>query len=206
MMNTYILGIFWALGRYVDEFQSPGYPHFFIRHNRRHFMDVVRRDLNLSSNIHTVIHRGKPQYRLKVTGMDFATLERLGWQPRNDVTRGYPRINEHRDFIRAYVEIHSSIDIVTIKKRGRLPYRQPRLRIYGNMQFLTELTEVLATEIGINVMKVQQSTRASEVSGTLYYQSRKDLKAILDYLYRPPLEYFDREHYDRYREVMGLFA
>ena len=75
-MHPYILGILWALGRYVTE--PTGHKYFFIRHNREHFLQIVRRELSLKSHIHTVLHKGKTQYRLKVTGIDMAQLERLG--------------------------------------------------------------------------------------------------------------------------------
>ena len=63
MIKRYVLGILWALGRYSEDADSK---YFFIRHNREYFLQVVRDELNLKSNIHTVLHKNKTQYRLKV--------------------------------------------------------------------------------------------------------------------------------------------
>ncbi len=204
-MHPYVLGIIWALGRYVDKIEDER-EYYFIRHKNKYFLQVIRRELELKANIQAVTHKGKLQYRLKVAGMDIAQLNRLGWQPRNAVQRGYPRlVAGHRDFIRAYMEIHSSVDTMTIRKQNRPPHKQPRLRIYGNKDFLAELTQVLANEVGTGPKKVQRATLESEVSGILYYMSKVELRNIFYYLYRPPVDYFDREYYGRYREVMRLF-
>jgi len=192
-MNNYTLGIIWALGRYVDKTQSPN-QYFFIRHNRKHFLEIVRQDLKLKSSIHTVTHRDKLQYRLKISGLDITEIQRLGWSPRMSEQRCYPNISGHKDFIRAYLEIHSSIDIVTIKRQRRRTRRQLRLRIYGNRYFLEQLNENLASETGTGIKKVQQATLKSQISGILYYQSLVELRAIFNYLYRPPVQYFDRTY------------
>lgn len=106
----------------------------------------------------------------------------LGWSPRTSNQRCYPKIYEHKDFIRAYLEIHSKVGIITIwdRRRNRTK-KQLRLRIYGNMRFLSELTDILASEIGTGVKKVQQSTKASEVSGTLYCQSQRESITIISW-------------------------
>lgn len=198
-MDGYILGILWALGRYSED---SGARYFFLRHKDRFFLDAVRHALNVPANIHTVTHKGKPQYRLKISGFDFTALEALGWQPRWEAQRTYPRIVEHRDFIRAYLELHSGIDTLTIRKQNRPPHRQPRLRIYGNKAFLEELTGVLAAEVGTGIKKVQKSTNESEVSGILYYTSLGELRDIIMYLYQPETRIFNREYYDSFQDIL----
>ena len=201
--NTYVLGILWALGRYSDD---AGNKYFFLRHNREYFLQVVKDELGLKSNIHTVLHKNKTQYRLKVSGFDVAAMERLGWQERNAEQRSYPNIvSGHRDFIRAYIEIHSAIGTITIKRKAG-PRTGPRMRIYGNKLFLEQLSEVLAAEVGVGVKAVQQATRLSEVSGILYYQSTVELQSILSYIYSPPVIYFDREFYENYSDTMKMFT
>jgi hypothetical protein len=200
-MHPYILGIFWALGRYVDETESPNHQYFFLRHNQEHFLQVVRQELKLQANVHIVTHHEKPEYRLKISGVDVTELVKLGWSPRWAEQRDYPRIAEHRDFIRAYTEIHSSLDIIVIRERNRAR-TQPRLRIYGNRHFLEQLTEVLFFEVGSGVKKVQKATNQSEPSGILYYQSRLELERLLEYLYSPSTQYFSRDYYERFREIL----
>ena len=200
MINTYVLGILWALGRYSED---AGHKYFFIRHNREYFLQVVKNELDLKNNIHTVTHKNKTQYRLKVSGFDMAEMERLGWQSRNSEQRSYPDIvGGHRDFIRSYIEIHSSIDTITIQRKTG-PRTGPRLRIYGNKNFLEQLSEVLAAEVGVGIKKVQQATRQSEVSGILYYQSIAELQSISSYIYSSPVSYFDREYYEEFKYVLA---
>ena len=104
------------------------------------------------------------------------------------------------------MEIHSKVDTITIRGSKReCIRRQPRLRIYGNLAFLDDLTELLASEIGTGIKKPQRSTRESEVSGTLYYQSPAELRTILDYLYEPPVDFMDREYYDQFIDVLRQF-
>jgi len=198
-INSYVLGILWSLGRYSEDV---GNKHFFLRHNREYFLQIVKNEFDLKSNIHTVLHKNKTQYRLKVSGFDIVALELVGWQARNAEQRSYPNIQDgHRDFIRAYLEIHSAIDTITIQRKTG-PRTGPRLRIYGNKYFLEQMTEVLATEVGAGVKRVQQATRLSEVSGILYYQSTNELQRIFEYVYSTPVSYFDREYYENYKYVL----
>ncbi len=202
-MNTYVLGILWALGSYEEYKQT--YSHYFlIRHTNPYFLQVVRQELALRANIHVVRRHDKPQYRLKIFSIDMEYFNRLGWHPRNAVERNYPSlVDGHSDFIRAYLEIHTRFDILTIRNRKKKPSRRLRLRIYGNMQFLTELTNVLACEVGTGVKKPQLAkNRMSELSGALYYQSLRELRSLFKYLYQPPIEHFDREYYKRFFEVL----
>lgn len=202
-MDGYVLGILWAIGTFTEE---EGTRYILLRHKERYFLDEVKKELDVTAAIHTVTEKGKTQYRLKVHGYDTPReMERLGWQPRWSEQRGYPNITEHRDFIRAYIEIHSRMDVLTIRKRDRPPQKQPRLRIYGNRSFLEGLTQVLASEAGIGVKKVQKATEKSVVSGILYYTSAEELRRLMGYLYESGVKYFYREAYEQFREVMGLF-
>jgi hypothetical protein len=198
MIEPYIVGILWAIGRYTKD----DYDYFFLRYKDRYFLDVVREALNVPGEVFLGSSRTGPQYRLKIHHFDMTILERLGWQPRLSEQRGYPSIIEHRDFIRAYIEIHGSIDTSTIRKRNASPYRQPRLRVYGNKHFLNELSEILFTQANIGVKKVQKTSDVAASSGILYYQSRSELKVLLNYLYPPEISYFHREYYGNFREVL----
>jgi len=204
-MYPYVLGILWALGRHVDRSESPQ-EYFFLRGSRRP-LEVVRRELGLRAAVYTVTQEGRTQHCLKIRRPDVLdTLARMGWRPRWSEAREYPRLAgaDHRDFIRAYVEIHGRADAKTIRKRGRPPYTHPRLRVYGNRHFLGGLADVLAAEAGIGVKAVQKAGN-SVVSGILYFQSRSELTAILDYLYPPGIELFDREWYEAFRDVLRRF-
>lgn len=201
-MDSYVIGILWAIGRYAEE---EGARYFFLRHKARFFLDVVKDELGVTADVYTVTHKGQLQHRLKAHGYDTAReLEHLGWQPRWAEERDYPGITDHRDFIRAYLEIHAAADIMTIRKRGRAR-RNPRLRIYGNRTFLQELTEVLAAQVGTHVKTVQKATNQSEVSGILYYSSMVELENIFSYIYRPGTKNVYRKFHDKFLDVLREF-
>ena len=128
-------------------------------------------------------------------------LTQYGWQPRISEQRNYPNITEHVDFIRAYIELHSTLDTITIRQRDK-ERKSPRLRIYGNRHFLDDLTKMLSSQVEITPKRVQMATRLSDSSGILYYQSRRELEKLLAYLYAPDLPYFHKEYYNHYRSML----
>ena len=88
-----------------------------IRHHDRYFLDVVREALNISTNVFVGEARTGSQYKLKIFNFDLNQLIQYGWQPRLNEQRSYPNILKHVDFIRAYLELHSTLDTLTIRNR-----------------------------------------------------------------------------------------
>lgn len=194
MMDLYVLGILWSIGSPIED----RYPYFYLRHHDRHFLDVVREALNVSTSVFMGESLTGPQYKLKIFNFDLNLLAQYGWQPRLSEQRIYPNITEHVNFIRAYIELHSTLDTITIRQRNK-ERRSPRLRIYGNRNFLNKLTEMLSSQVEITPKRVQMATRLSDSSGILYYQSRQELEKLLDYLYPSGIQYFHREYYEHFR-------
>ena len=197
MMDLYVLGILWSIGSPIED----RYPYFMLRHHDRYFLDVVREALNVSTSVFGGESRTGPQYKLKLFSFDLNQLTQYGWQPRLSEQRSYPSIPEHVDFIRAYIELHSTLDTLTIRKCSK-ERKSPRLRIYGNRYFLDELTEVLSSQVEISPKRVQKATKLSEFSGILYYQSRRELEKLLAYLYPPGIQYFHRGYYEHFRSSL----
>ena len=196
-MDLYVLGILWSIGSPIED----RYPYFMLRHRDRYFLDVVREALNVSTSIFVGESLTAPQYKLKLFKFDLSRLTQYGWQTRLSEQRSYPDIPEHVHFIRAYIELHSSVDTLTIRQRCK-ERTSPRLRIYGNRYFLEHLTEVLSSQVGISPKRVQKATNLSEFSGILYYQSRRELEKLLVYLYPPGIQYFHRVYYEHYRSLL----
>ena len=197
MMDLYVLGILWSIGSPIED----KYPYFMLRHHDRYFLDVGRNVLDISTTVFEGESRTRPQYKLKLFNFDLSHLTQYGWQPRIAEQRNYPSIQEHASFIRAYLELHSSIDTLTIRSRGK-ERTSPRLRIYGNRYFLEKLTVVLSSQAGISPKRVQKTTKLSEQSGLLYYQSRRELEKLLEYLYPQNIQYFHREYYNHFRSLL----
>jgi|GEM_PF-1379041 len=198
MMDLYVLGILWSIGSPIED----RYPYFMLRHHDRYFLDVVREALNVSTNVFIGESRTRPQYKLKLFNFDLKELTQFGWQPRLSEQRSYPNIPEHVDFIRAYIELHSSLDSLTIRQRNK-ERTSPRLRIYGNRYFLDQLTEVLRSQVEISTKRVQKATKQSESSGILCYQSRRELDKMLAYLYPRDIQYFHREYNEHFRSMLS---
>jgi len=77
MMDLYVLGILWSIGSPIDD----KYPYFFLRHNDRYFLDVVREALIVSTNVFEGESYTGPQYKLKIFNFDLNLLAQYGWQP-----------------------------------------------------------------------------------------------------------------------------
>ena len=170
-----------------------------LRHHDRYFLDVVREILSITASVFVGESRTGPQYKLKIFNFDMDQLTQYGCQPRFSAQRNYPNIQEHVNFIRAY--LHSSVDTITIRKRNK-ERASSRLRIYGNRYFLDELTEVLSSQVEISPKRVQKTTKQSESSGVLYYQSRRDLEKIFDYLYPSGIQYFHQGYYEHFKTMV----
>ena len=110
-MDLYVLGILWSIGSPIED----RYPYFMIRHHDRYFLDVVRNALNISTSVFVGESLTASQYKLKLFNFDLNQLTQYDWQPRLSEQRYYPNIREHVDFIRAYIELHSSADTLTRK-------------------------------------------------------------------------------------------
>lgn len=197
MMDLYVLGILWSIGSPIED----RYPFFMLRHHDRYFLDVVREVLNVSTNVFEGESSTGPQHKLKIYNFNLNLLTQYGWQPRISAQRSYPNIPEHVDFIRAYFELHSGLDTVIFRKRGKERIGT-RLRIYGNRYFLGELTVILSSQVGIAPKRVQMATKKSESSGILYYQNRQELEKLLGYLYPSGILHFHRGYYEHFKMMM----
>lgn len=160
-----ILGILWALGR------DDG-TRFVLRYREKRILEELRDFFKLQANLITAKSYTDVQYRLYITGdarkVILDRLHSLGWTERNAEVRRYPDGEiDHAKFIRAYVQIHSSLDF----PRGR-----PRLRIYGNKSFIFTLNEVASRVFGIG-LKTPQLVKGKTYC--LYYQQKDEISLLL---------------------------
>lgn len=88
------------------------------------------------------------------------------------------QISNVRDFCRALIEIRGVVDAVTRRRKNRTPYKQLRLRVYGDSQVLTWLNQVLpAKEKSLQHVKTNIGSTCA-----LYYQSKAEIVHILEWL------------------------
>lgn len=176
--GAYALGVLWGIS-------SPNRTDkgFWVRHKDRWCLEFLQEYLKLTINIQESKYRETTQYRLKITrSADVATIENLldkhGWQPRNSPVRPYPSgaVND-RAFVRAWVELHSSIDIVQSRKK----HLTPRLRIYGNWLLLEEINKVITAGTGVPLRKPQNAS--NNTTKILCYVG-SSCKSVADWLYK----------------------
>ncbi|OPX84589.1 MAG: hypothetical protein A4E53_03847 [Pelotomaculum sp. PtaB.Bin104] len=82
-----------------------------------------------------------------------------------------------RGFIRAWVELHSSIDVARI---GQKKAPTPRLRIYGNRLLMEEMNHIISAGTGVSVRALQKT--ANETTVGLYYVGRS-FRTVFQWLY-----------------------
>jgi len=177
--SNYSIGIIWALGSNVENNK------FSIRHREKYFLE------QLSPYFKNSIYKQKrtnkqndEQYVLKVSGVDSHKLYEMGWSPRNSQIRDVPLLSDYKDFIRAYVEIHSSLDYSTRYKRDGTKYKSIRLRIYGNVVLVNSINMILSQNAKVGIKTVQ--VRSNNKTSILHYSSLFEIQNVFDYIFGEP--------------------
>lgn len=179
-LGAYILGILWGIGSRNEE----GY---LIRHRNSWFLECAKNYLQIPNACFMLDARTGKQTVLKIRRALYVDrIDQLllthGWQPRNAFERPYPRDNiNDRGFIRAWVELHSSIDIAHI---GRKRNPTPRLRVYGNEHMMRDMNLVISAATGLKPRTLQKT--ANEITKALYYHG-SSVRVVYDWLYSEPV-------------------
>ena len=123
---------------------------------------------------------------LKTKHFDIEKLKAIGWTDRNASVRYLPRLNDYRDFMRAYIELHSSLDYSTrYRYRNRKEkYKALRLRIYGNKKLIGNLNTVLHIHVGVKLKAVQ--TLNNNKTAYITYTSLGEIENIFSYVNGSP--------------------
>lgn len=184
-MDSYILGVLWSIGRYEA---GNGDNYFFVRSRSRYHLEVLRTYFECSNKIFPLLRKGEIQWCLKLHvklhRFPIQKLMELGWAERNEEERRYPiQVENHSDFLRSYLELHSQFDWQTSyrgKKNKDRKYYRTRLRIYGNAKLIEQVNEILYVEIGIS----KHSPQFSPNGKTTYIQltALGEIKKILEYI------------------------
>lgn len=175
----YILGLLWgSLSLYENG--------FWFRHRDRWYVETVKSYFGITTVVQKVSSGTGPQYRLKIVRPKWvepisSLLGSRDWQPRNAQERPYPSGNlSDRGFIRAWVEMHSSVDVIQARHRNGLYYPQKRLRIYGNWALLEEMNYILSAATGLRLRKLQPTE--NKITKGLYYHGY-NVSVVSDWLY-----------------------
>ncbi len=158
-VSSRILGILWAIGYDTGEC-------FFLRCRYKEIIEEVRNFFRIDSRIISGQSRTGEQYKLKITGDTrqaiLKTLNSHGWTPRNADVRKYPEGDiEHREFIQAWLQLHSCFDYRYFGK--------PRLRVYGNQYLITDMNDIISRLTGVTKKTPQRLHNGKTYA--LYYVS-----------------------------------
>lgn len=189
--TPYQLGIIWSIGSYIASEQK-----FVFRHKNKYFLNQIQPLTNHQIYSQTV--KDETQYVLKTPALNIQYLKKQNWATRNSDIRNIPILSIYKDFLRAYLEIHSGLDYCTSysnKKAYKYKYYRLRLRIYGNKSLINALNIIINQEIKIPI-KTPQSTHNNKTT-ILYYTALDDLHKIFNYTYDTPChkEYWNQVNY-----------
>lgn len=115
-IDSYILGVLWGILSLTSE-------GFWLCHKDLWYITVIKEHLDIFANSHISSSDTGSQYRLKITReKDVSKIKDIlyayNWAPRKAAIRPYPHGVKHdRDFIRAWVELHSHADMRNAKKK-----------------------------------------------------------------------------------------
>ena len=106
--------------------------------------------------------------------------KKMGWTPRLQQERQFP-IGEFNEsiFVKTYILMRHDVGIMREKTKNGILIR-PRLRLHGSVDILRNLCRVLHQDLNIKPKKLQTDLKV-ERAKTIYYQSKKDIPAILQY-------------------------
>lgn len=168
-INSYQLGIIWAIGSYTD-----GYMVF--RHKDKYFLEQLQPLFQNKNKIYTQVHKGNAQYILKSAKFDIEHLQKLGWENRLSENRALPILKDYTDFLRAYIECHGVFDYCTTYSSERKYYRL-RFRLYGNLFLVEQIENILNKDFGFTPKKVQ--VLHNKKSGYIAYTSLEEIERLV---------------------------
>lgn len=165
-ITSRILGILWAIGGDNGEC-------FYLRCRHREFIEEVRNFFKVDAQIISGKSRTGEQYKLKITGdvrqAILAELSSRGWSSRMADVREYPSGDiDHKEFIRAWVQLHSYYYA-----------RKNHLRIYGNHHLMIVMNDIISRLTGVGV-KTPQKLHNEKTYG-LCYQNPREVNMLLQY-------------------------
>lgn len=92
-------------------------------------------------------------------------------------------ITSPSDFLRAYIEIHGTLDLSTRRSRSGEKHKAPRLRIFGQENIL-DYIQAYVPAAPKSIQNIVQRVDDKYIGKTcvLYYQSRKEIADILEWI------------------------
>lgn len=173
VFTSYALGILWATcsntgEKYLLTNQDPYFANFIQKIN--------------GGKIYTLTHcrNGTKLYCLRIKKSLESEIEESGYTGRKNTDRAIPRIDNNADFVRAYIQCHSTLGLGPCKTRRGEKIKIPRLRLHGAWTLMEWMSEVIAKTVGVGVKKVQKHSNSE--MGILHYQSCMEIIKICEWV------------------------
>lgn len=182
LISNYQLGIIYSIGTYLHSENR-----FVIRHKDKYYIDILIPIFKTNPYIQN--SRTQIQYVLKSSISQSQNLNPQSlpnWSSYNSKIKTLPVLSDYKDFLRAYIEIHSSLDCSTRykNKKSKEKYKALRLRIYGNKIFLESINNILHNYAYTNLKTIQ--ILSNNKTAILQYTSYAEIKSIYNYLQGEP--------------------
>lgn len=168
-MNGYQMGIVWGIGGFAED-------RFICRHKERYFLEK----LQTGNTIYPQTSKGKTQYVLKTRAI---TLDDLpGWTARNASERDIPLLDDYKDFLRAYIELHGCLDYhIGYKRKDKSQkYKHLRLRIYGNNILIQSANILLHENCCVGLKSIQRTV--NDTTKYISYAAFEEILRIFEYI------------------------
>lgn len=169
----YYLGIIFSIGSISED-------RLIFRHKYKYFLEQIQKICG--NNIYRQTDKNKIQYVLKTRYFNIDKLKSIGWTARNSDIRFIPKLLDYKDFLRAYIELHSGLgySIRYKDRQKRIKYKALRLRIYGNEGIINSINNILNIKARVSIKSPQKTSNKK----TFYiaYTSLDDIQAIFDYI------------------------
>ncbi|MED1302651.1 hypothetical protein BK704_19505 [[Bacillus thuringiensis] serovar konkukian] len=106
--------------------------------------------------------------------------QKMGWTPRLQQERLFPTGKFNKSiFVKTYILLRHDVGVMREKTENGILIR-PRLRLHGSVDVLQNICKVLHQDLNIKPKKLQTDGKVQRAK-TIYYQSKKDIPAILQY-------------------------
>lgn len=168
MMTDYSWGIAYGTGYITMENESN---YLFVRNLDPYYSKTIESEVPYKAypSWYNIDRDGRPQWCIKAKGI--SKLPNLS------------EIYNVQDFIRAYMELHSVLDLMNVKTRKGNKVKKLRLRIYGNEEIISWINcNLPARKKKIQHIRYKVDSNYIGETCCIYYQSCSEISDILDWI------------------------
>lgn len=175
-LNYFALGFLWGIGRFMDQ-------RFVVQYNDESIMKIIRDLVSPTQKVFPIQeHGGKTTFRLQLHTYNphIFWMRHHGYEGRKkNEQRNIPTFDtfeQEAEFFRGFFLPHHTLDQLKVKNRII-----NRLRFYATELILERLNQHLYQVLNTSLKKIQAHGK-NDVCHILYYQSKKEVPKIVEYL------------------------